>query len=115
MNTASVHPRVITTAKRALIIQRVIVDGWTIDTAAAYFDMPERLIAAWVADYRRHGMASLRDPPTPTLGSEFVQITILRPVKAAFRRIWHGLRKPFVVDAPAQPVPLRRSTKEGPG
>ena len=114
MNTASVHPRVITTAKRALIIQRVIVDGWTIDTAAAYFDMPERLIAAWVTDYRRHGMASLRDPPTPTLGSELVH-TILRSVKAASRKIWYGLRKPFVIDALAQPVPLRRSPKDGPG
>ena len=114
MKTTSVHPRTITTAKRALIIQRVIVDGWTIDTAAVHFDMPERLIAAWVTDYRRYGMASLRDPSTPTVGSEFIH-TILRWMKAASRKIWYGLRKPFVIDAPAQPVPMRRSTKEGPG
>jgi hypothetical protein len=113
MKKTSVHPRAITTAKQALIIQRVIVDGWTIDTAAAHFNMPERLIAAWVAGYRRHGMASLRDPSTPTLGSEFIH-TILRPVRAVSRRIWQALRRPFVIDAPAEPVPLRRSNKDGP-
>jgi transposase-like protein len=115
MKTVSVQPRTITTAQRALIIQRVIVDGWTIDQAAATFGVPERVVAAWVADYRRYGMASLRDAPSRMVGAEFVQVTISRPVKAAFRKIWHGVRKVFVIDTTARPVPLRRSNKDGPG
>ena len=114
MKTISVHPRTITTAQRALTIQRVIVDEWAIVKAAATFGVPERLVAAWVADYRRHGMASLRDAPSRTIGAEFFQLTVSRPVKAAFRKIWHGLRKFFVVEATVRPVPLRRSNKDGP-
>lgn len=96
------------------MIQRIIVDGWSIGEAAAALDVPERVVAAWVAEYRRHGMASLRDAPVRTVGTEIVQARISRPVKAAFRKIWHGLRKAFVVDAAVRPVPLRRSNKEGP-
>ena len=114
MKTTSVPPRTITTAQRALIIQRVIVDEWSIGKAAATLDLPERLVAAWVADYRRHGMASLRDAPVRMVGAEIVQARISRPVKAAFRKIWHGLRKVFVVDAAVRPVPLRRSNTDGP-
>jgi transposase len=115
MKTISVQPRTITTARRALIIQRVIVDGWTIDRAAATFGVRDRVVAAWVADYRRYGMASLRDARTRMVGAEFVQVTISRPVKAAFRKIWQALRKVFVIDATAPPVPLRRSNEDGPG
>jgi transposase-like protein len=114
MKTISVHPQTITTAQRALIIQRIIVDGWTIEKAAATFDVPERLVGAWVADYRKHGMASLRDAPSRAVGTEIVQVRISRPVKAAFRKIWHGLRKAFALEATAQPVPLRWSNKDGP-
>ena len=114
MKKISGHPRTITTAQRALIIQRVIVDEWTVGKAAATFGVPERLVASWVADYRRLGMASLRDAPSRTVGAELFQLTVSRPVKAAFRKIWHGVRKFFVVEATARPVPLRRSNKEGP-
>ena len=114
MKTMSVHPRTITTAQRALIIQYVIVDGWTIDKAAATFGLPERLVAAWVADYRRYGMASLRDAPSRSIGTEIVQVRISRPVKAAFRKIWQALRKLLVIDATVEPVPLRQSNKDGP-
>jgi len=114
MKTISIHPRTITTTQRALLIQRIIVDEWTIDKAAATFDVPEWLIAAWVADYRRHGMASLRDAASRTLGAEFFQLTVSRPIKVAFRKIWHGLRNPLVAAAAAQPLPLRRSNKDGP-
>ena len=47
--------------KRAQIIQRVLVDGWSPAQTAAVFAVPERRIARWVEDYRRRGMASLRD------------------------------------------------------
>jgi hypothetical protein len=114
MKTISIHPRTITTAQRGLLIQRVIVDEWAIAKAAATFGVPERLVAAWVADYRRHGMASLRDASSRTFGAEFFQLTVSRPVKAAFRKIWHGLRNPLVAEAAAQPLPLRRSAEDGP-
>jgi hypothetical protein len=114
MKTISIHPRTITTAQRALLIQRVIVDEWTIAKAAATFGVPERRVAAWVADYRRHGMASLRDASSRTLGAEILQVRISRPVRAAFRKIWHRLWNPLAADAAAQPLPLRRSAEDRP-
>src|SRR5258707_7563910 len=51
----------IAAAQRGQIIQRVLVDGWSAAQAAAVFRLQERRIARWVADYRRHGMASLRE------------------------------------------------------
>ena len=63
----------ISIAQKAQIIQRVLVDGWTTPKAAATFGFPEQLIGHWVADYRRHGMASLRYEPSKTLAAEFVK------------------------------------------
>ena len=60
MSKASLGPPAITVPRRALIIQRVLVDGWTSAEVAATFDVSERQVDAWVADYRRLGMASLR-------------------------------------------------------
>ena len=48
-------------AQRGAVVQRVQVDGWSVREAAAAFGLPERRLAGWVAAYRRHGMASLRD------------------------------------------------------
>ena len=53
----------VTIAQKAQIIQRILVDGWTTSKAAATLDLPERLVDHWVADYRRHGMASLGFQP----------------------------------------------------
>jgi hypothetical protein len=50
----------IAAAQRGQIVQRVLVDGWTVRQAAAAFEIDERCIARWVAAYRRRGMASLR-------------------------------------------------------
>ena len=50
-------------ATRALIVQRVLVDGWSAAEAAAVFRVEERQVARWVAAYRRRGMASLRRTP----------------------------------------------------
>jgi len=63
----------ISIAQKAQIIQRVLVDGWTTPKAAATFGFPEQLIGHWVADYRRHGMASLCYEPSKTLAAEFVK------------------------------------------
>jgi len=53
--------RQIPAARRAQIIQRVLVDGWSPARAAEAFELKERWVADWVAAYRRRGMASLRD------------------------------------------------------
>jgi helix-turn-helix protein len=61
MTRQQAKKRQITVAQRGNIVQRVLVDGWSIEQAAATFGIAERRIAGWVAAYRRHGMASLRD------------------------------------------------------
>ena len=114
MKTISARLPTITTAQRALIIQRIIVDDWTIDKAAATLGVPERTVAAWVADYRRRGMASLRGASSRTLAAEFVQVTILQPLRALLRRIWQGLQKVAAMDAAVEPSPLRHTNQDGP-
>ncbi|HEX3537531.1 MAG TPA: helix-turn-helix domain-containing protein [Stellaceae bacterium] len=47
-------------ARRGQIVQRVLVDGWTVRQTASVFEINERCVARWVAAYRRRGMASLR-------------------------------------------------------
>lgn len=114
MKTISARTQTITVAQRALIIQRVIVDDWTIDKAAATFGVPERAVATWVADYRRRGMASLRAGSSRTLAADLVQVTISRPLRAVLRRIWHGLQTVAARDAVGQPSPLRQSNQDAP-
>jgi hypothetical protein len=115
MKNTSTRTRAITAARRALIIQRVIVDGWTSGKAACTFDVPERLIDAWVVEYRRHGMASLRGGPSRTPAAKIVQLTVSRPIQASFRGISIRLRRFFVKDPLVQPLPLRRSGDDGRG
>ncbi len=50
----------ITPAERGLIVQRVLVEGWSIGEAAAAFGHPEARVERWVVAYRRRGMAALR-------------------------------------------------------
>lgn len=42
-------------------MQRVLVEGLTPDAAGAPFGIEGAVVARWVAAYRRHGMASLRE------------------------------------------------------
>ena len=114
MNTNSARPRTITTAQRALIIQRVIVDEWSIEKAATTVGVPERLVAAWVRDYRRHGMASLRDASSPRPGGKFVQVVLSRPARAILHRVWLRVRNAFATEAAVQPLSLRRSNEDVP-
>jgi transposase-like protein len=111
MNHLSAQPRLLTTAERALIIQRVLVDGWTSAKAAASFGVSERLVDMWVADYRRYGMSSLRGR-NKTLAAEVVYLRIVRPVRGAARQIANGLRRLFAHDRRSQPFPLRHSNDD---
>jgi Homeodomain-like domain-containing protein len=60
MRTDSIQKRDLAAATRGLIVQRVLVDGWTPEKAGAQFGVDGRIVARWVAAYRRHGMAALR-------------------------------------------------------
>ena len=60
MRTDSVQKSGLAAATRGLIVQRVLVDGWTPEKAGAQFGIDGRRVARWVAAYRHHGMAALR-------------------------------------------------------
>jgi transposase-like protein len=108
MDIASNRSRAITTARRALIVQRVLVDGWSSAEAAVAFGVSQRLVDVWVVDYRRHGMTSLRRPAGESLAGELVQLTISQPVRGLASRIASGLRQFFRRDRVPQRRPLGR-------
>lgn len=93
----------IAAVRRGQIIQRVLVDGWSTAQAAAVFGFPERRIARWVADYRRRGMASLREDDP---GERFYQRWI-RSLIGAVSRYYGGMRRGFGLVEPAPCIRLR--------
>jgi hypothetical protein len=95
--------------RRALIIQRVLVDGWTSAKVAATFDVSEYQVDVSVAVYRRHGMTSLRQGAGGPLAAKLMPLTISRPVRAAALRMASGLRRLLAGDPPPRPLLLRRS------
>ena len=108
MKRRSAKPVTLTPAQRGQIIQRVLVDGWTSAEAAAAAGLPERLVDAWVADYRRDGMASLRHVPRQTFAAEILRLWLGRPARAVTRTVSTGLRRLFAHERPANPAPLDR-------
>jgi hypothetical protein len=108
MKSASPQLRTIPLARRGLIIQRVLVDRWTSAEAAAAFDVSERQVDTWVAEFRRYGMKSLRRTPSKMLPVEIVHLTISRPVRGIVSRIASGLRRLFLRERLPQPLPLQR-------
>ena len=104
MKKRSTEPVVLTPAQRGQIVQRVIVDGWTSAEAAAAVGVPERLVDAWVADYRRHGMASLRHVPRKTVAAEILRLWL---GTAGACRVAHSLHRPApTICAPTANEPL---------
>src|SRR5438105_15866178 len=99
----------IAAAQRGQIIQRVLVDGWSTAQAAAVFGLQERRVARWVADYRRHGMASLREDDA----AERVYLRSLRRLYTAIMRGYGGVRRGF---GPVEPPPCNdlRHTRDEP-
>ena len=109
-NTES-RRRTISVAQRGQIVQRVIVDGWTSGEAAAAFGVPRRIVEVWVTDFRRHGMASLRQDPGRTIAAEMIRSTVWRPVQVMWRKL---LARSLAPEPLVQPLPLRHSNKDGP-
>jgi hypothetical protein len=91
-----------------------MVDGWTNDEVASAFGVPTHLVAAWVADYRRYGMASLRQDANRTIVAEMVQLAVWRPLRARLHRILISVFGSLEPEPPVQTLPLRRSNKDGP-
>ena len=108
MNKAYPPHRTMTVARRALVVQRVLVDEWSSAEAAAAFGVSERQVDVWVADFRRSGMTSLRRAPGKTVAVEILHLAIGRPIRGAARVIANGLRRLFVHERLPQPLPLRR-------
>ena len=69
MDADSMQKRDLAAATRGLIVQRVLVDGWTPQEAGAPFDIDGQLVARWVAAYQLHGMAALRSEAAIKSGS----------------------------------------------
>ncbi|HJU16584.1 MAG TPA: helix-turn-helix domain-containing protein [Stellaceae bacterium] len=103
----SARARTITTVEQAQIIQRVLVERWSTAEAAAAFGLEKRLVAAWVADYRRHGMASLQRAPSRSLTAEIFRLKLAQPLAALWRRSSGGVRRLVVRKPVAEPAPLR--------
>ena len=108
MKTASAQRRTITVARRALIVQRILVDGWTSAEAAAAFGISEREVDLWVADFRRSGMTSLRRAPAKTLASHIVPLMISQPVRGIALRTASTLRRLLLREQRSEPLSLQR-------
>jgi hypothetical protein len=109
MKPSAPHPNTLSPAQRGLAVQRVIVDGWTVAAAAAAAGVPERFVAAWVADFRQDGMASLRQRPGKTIAAEYVHRRLLRPTRLGLRGIGSIVRWLFALEGPVPPYPIRHS------
>ena len=73
------------------------------------------MVETWVAEFRRNGMASLRQGSRETISGEIVWLAVSRPILTTWRRIAIGLRRFFLLEPLIQPIPLRHSNKDGPG
>ena len=113
MKNTELRRRTISVAQRGQIVQRVLVDGWTSVEAAAAFGVPKRIVEVWVTDFRRHGMASLRQDPGRTIAAEMIRFTLWRPVRAMWRKLSIGLRGSLAPEPLVQPLPLRHSNEDG--
>lgn len=78
-------------AQRGLMVQRVLVDGWSAATVAASYHVDARQVVALVAAYQREGMASLRDEAFATGGWRHARL-LHRTLARLFPRIFIRLQ-----------------------
>jgi len=103
MKKHSARSHNLSAAERGHIVQQVIVEGRSIEDVAAASRVSERLVAAWVAGYRRHGMASLRRRPRKSVAAEMFELSMLRPVRAVLRGVSVSIR--WLFSSASRPVP----------
>ncbi|SRR6266542_3621035 len=108
MDKVWANGRDIAAARRGQIIQRVLVDGWSAAQAAEAFDIQERQVARWVADYRRHGMASLHED----YATESLHHRWTRGLRGALLRCFGSLRRIGSRTEPAPCIVLRRTADD---
>jgi transposase-like protein len=109
MKSSSSQSRTLSPAQRGQVVQRVLVDGWTVADAAGAAGVSERTVALWVSDYRRHGMTSLRHRSGGIAAAEYLNRQLLRPARLVFRGAAYGVRWLFAAERGASPSPIRRS------
>lgn len=84
--------RRIAPARQGLIVQCVLVEGWSVAEAAAAFSVEERQVERWIAAFRRRGMASLREAPgrspAGTRGGRGRIAAARRKIAAIWRRLF---------------------------
>lgn len=111
MGRVRANSRQIMATRRGQIVQRVLVDGWSLAQTAAAFGVAERQVARWVAAYRRYGMASLREDARSGTGTGAANGRTphrwIRRLRLAYARIWAALR-PASDAEPEGCVSLRR-------
>ena len=131
-----VHPNAKTTPKaRALIVQRVDAEGWTVAETAAAFGVSTRTVHKWRARYRELGAAGLADGhsapitiPHRTQGRRVAAILRLRAQRWTVAAIARRLRLPRStvggivhragvgrLPSLSPPVPIRRYERARPG
>ena len=91
MDNNSTISGAITAARRAQMIQRVLVDGWSPAQVADACGLKERQIARWVADYRRRGMASLRADVIDERFNRRCVGRVRAMLARGFATIWRGV------------------------
>jgi hypothetical protein len=101
-----VQQRDIGAAERGLIIQRILIDGWAPAEAAQSSGITERRVKRWLADFRRQGMASLRDDLT----AETPPRRWVAWARAYMTRLAGAIRRSIVPSAAAPCIVLRHSS-----
>jgi len=96
-------------ARRGQIVQRVLVDGWSVRQAASSFGVDERCVARWVSAYRRRGMASLRCDDTAPERAWRRIILFIRPL---LPQGFGSVRQLIGRSPPAPCVVLRRGSDD---
>lgn len=120
---------------RALLVKRVGTQGWTVTRAAAAAGISERSAYKWLARYRAHGEAALKDRSSRPhhsprrLAEEWRQVILeLRAGRMTGRRIAAQTRIPYAtvarwlgragvgrLRAPQPPQPVQRYERQRPG
>jgi hypothetical protein len=107
MRNKPIQKRDLAAAQRGLIVQRVLVDGWTPDEAGASFGVDGQSVARWVAAYQRHGMTALRGENAAESGPRRWIVCVLVWIGAWPRGIG-GMNRPVIRPADGGGAPTRR-------